>query len=316
MNIQTSEIVDAVIVGGGPAGLSAAVALARFRRSVVVVDAGEQRNLPAASIHNFLTRDGMSPADFLVVGRAEARSFGARVVDGAVTAITRSAEGFRMELTDGSALTARRVLVATGLVDELPDVEGLRERWGRDVIHCPFCHGWEVRGQRVGILATGPGALVQAQMFRQLTDDLTVFTNTATFRDVELEPLRARGIAIVDGVVRSLRIADDRLSGVVFADGMSSPVEAIVVGAPVRSQAEVLASLGVVTSPHPHGDWVESEAFGATVDGVWLAGNVTDPSATVIAAAAAGLAAGAALNADLIAEEVARALEAYRAGQP
>ncbi|CAN5387344.1 NAD(P)/FAD-dependent oxidoreductase [soil metagenome] len=312
MQIETSATHD-VIIGGGPAGLSAAVALARFRRSVAVVDAEEQRNLPASGIHNFLTREGISPTEFLAAGRAEAAGFGARFVDGSVATIRRSDAGFRVELADGSVLAVRRVLVATGLVDELPEIDGLRERWGRDVIHCPYCHGWEVRGRKIGIIATGPGALVQAQMFRQLTDDLTVFTNGVKFTADDLEPLNARAIKVIDGVVHSLRIADDRLAGVVFAEGGTAPAETIVIGAPVRARADVLSALGLVTSPHPQGDWVESEPSGATVDGVWLAGNVTDASATVVSAAAAGLAAAAALNNDLLAEEVTEALRAYRA---
>src|SRR5215213_5301947 len=167
---------DALIIGGGAAGLSAAVALARSRRSVLVVDAGQPRNAPADGVHNYLGREGTPPAALLAIGRAELVGYGGEVVSATVTAARRGDDaGFRVTLDDGRELTARRLLVATGLVDELPDLPGVAERWGRDVLHCPYCHGWEARDQAIGILATGPMALHQALMWRQLSADVTVF---------------------------------------------------------------------------------------------------------------------------------------------
>jgi thioredoxin reductase len=159
---------DVVVVGGGAAGLSGALMLARARRSVVVLDAGAPRNAPAEGVHGLLARDGLPPAELLEHGRAEVRGYGGRVVAGEVAAVTRDpVGGFEVALVDGRALHARRVLVATGLVDELPAVPGLRDRWGRDVVHCPYCHGWEVRDQAIGVLATGPMSVHQALLFRQ-----------------------------------------------------------------------------------------------------------------------------------------------------
>ncbi|MEP7026675.1 MAG: NAD(P)/FAD-dependent oxidoreductase, partial [Actinomycetota bacterium] len=173
-----AEAYDVVIAGGGAAGLSGALALARARRSVLVIDAGTPRNAPAAAVHGFLSRDGMSPAELLEAGRAEVRGYGGQIVPGEVVAADRGGTGFTVTTDGGRAVGARRLLVSTGLADELPDVPGLAERWGRDVLHCPYCHGWEVRDQAVGVLASSPLAVHQALLFRQWTADLTLFLHT------------------------------------------------------------------------------------------------------------------------------------------
>jgi thioredoxin reductase len=142
---------DVIVIGGGAAGLAGATALLRSRRSVLVVDGGEPRNAPADGVHNFLTRDGTPPSELLAAGRAEVLGYGGEVVHGSVVAVD---PGFRVRLDDGRTLSARRLLVATGLADELPDVPGLAQRWGRDVLHCPYCHGWEVRDRAVGCPCT------------------------------------------------------------------------------------------------------------------------------------------------------------------
>src|SRR5689334_13038452 len=136
---------DVAVVGGGAAGLNGALMLARSRRSVAVIDAGEPRNAPAEGVHGLLGREGMPPAELLALGREEVRSYGGHVVTSRVTGAARKDDGFVLALDDGREVRARRLLVTTGLVDELPDVPGLRELWGSDVIHCPYCHGWEVR---------------------------------------------------------------------------------------------------------------------------------------------------------------------------
>ena len=191
---------DVVMVGGGAAGLSAALVLGRARRRVAVIDAGDPRNAPAAHMHGFLSRDGMPPADLLAAGRAEAAGYGVEFVAGHVVSIE---PGFAVTLEDGETLEARRLLIATGATDELPPIPGLRERWGRDFLHCPYCHGWEVRDQPLGVLGTGPGSVEHAQLIRQWTDDLIFFTHTHAITDAEREQLEARGIRVVDGEVRA-----------------------------------------------------------------------------------------------------------------
>jgi len=224
MSDTRTQAYDVVVVGGGAAGLSGALLLGRSRRSVLVIDAGEPRNAPAAGVHNFLSRDGTSPAALLEVGRSEVRGCGGQVWQGWVSAAARDRDGFAVTLDDGRVVGARRLLVTTGLRDELPDVPGVRERWGRDVLHCPYCHGWEVRDQAIGILGSGPMAVHQALLFRQWTSDVTLFVHTAPEpTPAEREQLAAREVSVVEGEVTELVVADDRLTGVRLASGRVVP---------------------------------------------------------------------------------------------
>jgi thioredoxin reductase len=311
-------VYDVVVIGGGAAGLSGALALARARRSVLVVDSGEPRNAPAGHVHNYLAREGTPPAELLATGRDEVTRYGGEIVTGRVQAAARDGAGFSVTLADGGTVRARRLLVTTGLVDELPDLPGLAERWGRDVLHCPYCHGWEVRDRRIGVLATGPMATHQAELWRQWSPRVTLLVHSVRPDAEQAERLAARGITIVDGPVAGLEVAGDKLTGVRLASGEVVALDALVVAPRFTARAEVLASLGlrpvdVEMGGHVIGSQVPAEATGATaVPGVWVAGNVADVRAQVILAAAAGLTAGAAINADLVEEETRAAVEARR----
>src|SRR4029077_20116632 len=216
---RMNENYDVVVVGGGAAGLSGAVALARSRRSVLVIDAGDPRNAPASHVHNFLTRDGAPPAEIYAAGRGEVARYGGRVETGRVTALGQDGEWFRVE-TGRRPVAARRLLVATGVRDELPDVPGLAARWGIDVLHCPYCHGWEVAGQRIGILATGPMAVHQALLFRQLSPHVTLLQHAGPAPAGELrEQLDARGIAVTGGKVEQVEAGARGLTGVRVSGG-------------------------------------------------------------------------------------------------
>ena len=308
---------DVVVVGGGAAGLNGALALARSRRSVLVIDEGTPRNAPAAHVHNFLTRDGMPPAQLYALGRAEVIRYGAEVRTGTVTTISPKAGGFEVATSDGTRVSARRLLVTTGLTDELPGVPGLTERFGRDVLHCPYCHGWEVRDQVIGVLATSVMAIHQALLFSQLSDDVTLYLNDGPEpTEEQWEQLAARGISVVLGKVEAVEITDDKLSGVRLEGGRVIPCEALVVQPVARARASFLDGLGLKAAELEingvsMGTAVQADPAGKTaVPGVWVAGNVTAPTAQVIAAAAAGLTAGAAINFDLIEEETRLAVAA------
>jgi thioredoxin reductase len=283
---------DVIVVGGGPAGLSGAVALGRALRSVLVIDAGAPRNAPATGIHNFLTRDDVPPARFLATGRAEVVKYGGEVVDGRVVA---AEPGFTVRLDDGRAYRGRRLLVTTGLGDVLPDIPGLRERWGRSVLHCPYCHGWEVRGRAIGLIGTAPVSADQALLWRQWTGDLTLFWPVADLGPLDDPRIAAAGITVVEEPVAAV---ED--TGVRLVDGRLVERDAIV--AHGRTVATPIPGLGLQTAPYPFGETIATtDPSGATtVPGVWVAGNATDPRAQVISSAAAGLAAGAAINMDLI----------------
>lgn len=316
-NVDPDVTVDVAVIGGGAAGLSAAVVLGRSRRTVAVIDAGQPRNAPADGVHGFLTRDGMSPQDLVAAGRAEVEHYGGRLIDvEAVSARQADGAGFEVGLAVGGVVRARRLVVTTGLVDDLPTVAGVRERWGRDVLHCPYCHGWEVRDQPVGVLGTGPSAFHQTMLFAQLTPDLVLFTHTAPpLSDEQAEQLAARGVRVVDGAVTGLDVTDDRLTGVQLADGSLVPRSALVIATRLTARSTVLESLGLRPTPHPTGmgEHIAADATGATeIPGVWVAGNVTDLLAQVVTSAAQGAAAAAAVNADLITEDTRKAVAAHR----
>jgi thioredoxin reductase len=316
---KVDEPYDVLVVGGGAAGLSGALALARARRSVLVIDAGEPRNAPAGHVHNYLAREGMPPAELVAAGREEVTSYGGQIVAGRVEAAARHDDDFQVTLHGGPRVRARRLLVTTGLVDELPDVPGVAERWGRDVLGCPYCHGWEVRGRRIGVLATGPLGPDQASLWRQWSPQVMLLTHHIPAPSAEdAERLAARGITIVGGPVAALEIEDDALTGVRLASAEVVALDAVVVSPWLTARAGVLRSLGLkpvdaVLNGHVIGSQIPADLTGATaVPGVWVAGNVADVRAHVIAAAAAGMNAAAAINADLIAEETRDAVAAYR----
>jgi len=300
---------DVIILGGGAAGLAAATALGRFRRSVLVIDSGEPRNAPADGVHNFLTRDGINPHELQRIGREQAEQYGVTFIDTAVTAVR---EGFAVDA--GNTYSARRLVLATGVSDQLPDIPGLAERWGRDAIHCPYCHGWEVRDRTIGILGTHAMVAHQALMFRELSDRVTVYLDPAiTLPEDDLALFAARGIEVVHGTVVSLSAVDDALSSITLADGSRHAVEALAVASRVSPRADPVAGLGLLPVEHPRGvgTHIPVDEFGATsVRGVWAAGNVSDPMAQVVTSAAQGLMVGAAVNSDIIAEHNAAALAA------
>jgi thioredoxin reductase len=305
-----NERYDVVVVGGGAAGLSAALVLGRARRRVTVVDGGAPRNAPAAHMHGFLSRDGMSPAELLAMGREEAAAYGVELVSGHVVSIK---PGFSVTLADGEALEARRLLIATGATDELPPIPGLRERWGKDFLHCPYCHGWEVRDQPLGVLATGAGSVEHAQLIRQWSDDLIFFTHTHDLEEAEREQLEARGIRVVDGEVRGLVVEDDRLRGVMLGDGRTVERTALFIRPELRPRLDgLLEHLACETDEL---GFIRVDSAGRTTfPGVWAAGNAANPRAQVITAAGEGSAAAISINADLVEEDARNARHAASEG--
>jgi thioredoxin reductase/SAM-dependent methyltransferase len=293
---------DVCVVGGSAAGLAAALQLGRQRRSVIVVDAGEPRNRPAAHMHSYLGREGLPPSELIAVGREEVRSYGGEILAGRVSRVSRTEAGdFRVELAGGHSIIARRVLAATGLVDELPDIDGLVEHWGRDVIHCPFCHGYEFRDQRIVQIVTHPMGLHTAGLFRQLSARLTmVLHDPADVDDAELDALRASGVTIVRGKVsRVVTGPDGNVAAVELVGHGAIDADAVAVGPRFRVRAEPFASLGLRPAAHPSGlgDFLETDATGATtVPGLYAAGNVTDPRQHVLQAAADGSQVGAMIS--------------------
>jgi thioredoxin reductase len=310
---------DVAVIGGGAAGLSAGLTLARAGRSVVVVDDGAQRNLPAEGIHGFLTREGLAPDELVRIGTADVRGYGGRVVAGRVaraSALTPDAPdtaAFALELEDGRGLRARRVILAAGLRDELPSIPGLRERWGRDVVHCPYCHGHEVRDTAIAVLASGPMA-AHALLVRQWSDDVTLFLDGGPAPEPrDAERLAARGIAVVPEPIAAVEVQDDAIVGLRLEDGRVVPRRTVFAVGRMVARADVAEQLGLRVADHPSGMGreVEADGFGQTgIPGVWAAGNVRDVAATVVSALDQGVRAAAHANHDLVQEDAERALAA------
>jgi thioredoxin reductase/SAM-dependent methyltransferase len=297
--IPTERHCDVCVVGGSAAGLGAALQIARQRRSVIVVDAGEARNAVAAAVHGYLGHEGLPPAELLATGREEVRSYGCEVLSGRASSVKRTDDGrLRVELASGHAIIARRVLVANGLVDVLPDIDGLGEHWGRNVIHCPFCHGYEVRDRRIVQIVTHPSGLHTAGLFRQLTDRLTIVVHDPLDAEhAKVDLLRSSGVEVVsERVARVVTGPDGRIAAVELADRRRIEADAVVVSPRFKARVEPFVLLGLRPAAHPSGlgDFVETDAIGETaVPGLYAAGNATDPSQQVSSAAADGARVGA-----------------------
>lgn len=295
---------DVAILGGSAAGLAAGLQLGRQRRSVIVVDSGSPRNAPAEAMHGYLGYEGASPTDLIRKGQAEVRSYGGEVLAGQANAVTKLGESkFRVDLLGGNSIVARRVLAATGLIDELPAIDGVADHWGHDVIHCPFCHGYEIRDLPTVQIVTHAMGLHSALLFRQLTSELTVVLHDWSEDRPDLEALQRAGIRVLVKNVERLRTdPNGRVCGVELSDGNHIAAKAVVVTPRIRARAEIFIPAGLQTSQHPagFGDYLITGDDGQTeVAGIYAAGNVTDPSHQVLNAAADGSRVGAMISFDL-----------------
>lgn len=331
---MTDTTWDAIVIGGGAAGLSAAQALGRSLRRTLVLDGGEPRNRFAAHMHNVLGLDGTPPLELLTRGRAEAEAYGVEFRTATVRAV-RDAGGdgdgdggspgvgaplapggsVSIELDSGAVLRTRALIVATGVTDALPEIPGLAERWGQSVLHCPYCHGWEVRGQRIAVVTTAPIGLHQAKLLRQWSDDVTVFTaglvgpDGASALDAGTErAMLARGMRLVPTPVAEVLASGAQVTGVRTADGREYGVDAIFTGFTMVPQDAFLSGIPLQRTETPMGVCIAVDPMQRTSHPrIWAAGNVVSPAASVPLAMGAGNMAGAAANAALVDEDYALA---------
>ncbi|MGV9455978.1 NAD(P)/FAD-dependent oxidoreductase [Streptomyces sp. NPDC003635] len=296
-----TETYEVIVIGGGAAGLSAALVLGRARRRTLVVDAGEPRNAPSAHMQGYLSRDGMSPAEFLAIGREEIARYDVELVRDRAVDVT---EGFTVTLESGRTVHARRLVIATGLKDELPNVPGLAERFGRDALHCPYCHGWEVRDQAFGVLATSPLSVHQALMVSQWSKDVTLFLHEVDESELSADDVRrlaVAGVDVVPGPVAEVLVEEDRLTGVRLSDGSTHAREVLFVAPRAVPRTDLLQRLGAELTETPFGSYPVVDPTGLTsVPGVWAAGNAAGFAEQVVNAAAGGYRAGATINGELL----------------
>ncbi|MFH9263096.1 NAD(P)/FAD-dependent oxidoreductase [Streptomyces sp. NPDC017546] len=309
-NTRTSY--DVIVIGGGAGGLNAALVLARARRTVAVVDAGEPRNAPSAHMHSFLSRDGVPPLTVLEVGRAEIARYGAVHVDGRVDQVEAAETGgYVVRLAGGATLDARHVVLATGLHDELPDLPGVRAMWGQDVHFCPYCHGYEVRDQPIVVLGVHPASPGQALLLRQWSSHITYVPHGRPLTDEERERMDARGVEVAEGTVSTLLAKDGRLNAVELTDGRTLECAGVFLFPTMTPNDGAFDGLGCEKNEQ---GWLVTDRAGRTSrPGLWAVGNVVDSRAQAVTAAGMGAAAAFALNHDLVDEEIERALVEHRA---
>ena len=284
---------DVVIVGGGPAGLSAALALGRARKRVLLCDAGPRRNAAAVHIHNFVTRDGTPPEEFRRIGRQQLAAYpNVEIRDTGVTSIGGGRGGFEVAL-DGGTVIARRILLCTGMIDEMVDLPGFRELWGHAIVQCPYCHGWEARDQRWGYIvlpANTAHATMFAQQLRGWTRDVTVFTQGL----IDAEPLRATGIR-----VETASLTRVTKGAVELATG-SLPID-LLFAHPAQRQVPVVAALGLELEDGLVK--VEPMRKETSMPGIFAAGDLSTRAQGALFAAAAGTQAATVINLELTIEQ-------------
>ena len=289
---------DVIIAGGSFAGLSAAMQLARARRRVLVLDTGRPRNRFAPASHGFFGHDGKAPAEMVASARAQVLAYPAAELrhDEAVHA-SQAAGGFEVQLASGTTVRAQRLVLATGVVDELADLPGLRERWGRSVLHCPYCHGYEVAGGRLGILAIGEASLHQALLLPDWSSDVTLFTNGAFEPDQEQRAaLGARGVRIDPRRVLEVVGEGERLAGVRVggsAGGSVVALDALFTGSKTRMASPLAEQLGCELEEGPFGPVIRTDAWKETsVRHVYAAGDIARVPHNATWASADGVTAG------------------------
>ncbi|GAA2070976.1 NAD(P)/FAD-dependent oxidoreductase [Microbacterium hatanonis] len=305
----SGELWDVIIIGGGAAGLSAALILARARRRVLVLDAHQPRNRFAPHMHGVLSRDGYSPLALVSDGYREVRAVDGVIENARVVETRATADGFEVVTDSGARAAGRRLIVATGTRDQLPDVPGLAEQWGRGVVACPYCDGYEASGTAIGVLAGSVMGLHVAHMLRAYSDDITLFTSLAgQIPDEERMLLEERGMRIEDRAVTHVVTDGDTLTGLGLADGTIAPVDVVFAQPTPTALDEPLRQLGVTQTETPIGAWTAVDGFGRTsVDGVFAVGNSGIPNALVPIAMGSGAMAALTINGELVAEEVAAA---------
>lgn len=297
------DMYDVIVVGGGAAGLSAALILGRARRRALVIDAGEPRNAPSHESHSFFTRDGAPPRELVRIGREQAAAYGVEVREGRATDASRLEDGsFEVTLEDGERVCARRLLLATGVVDELPDIPGFAERWGKSVLHCPYCHGWEIRDQPFAILVNGPGTLDFVALLHGWSRDLTVCTNGPAELDDETRAKLARhGVPVREEPIAALEGPGEALERVVFAQGEPLACAALFHRPDQRPAGDLAHRLGCAR--RDDGMLQLDMMYQSSVPGVYIAGDLTRRMQQVGAAAAQGAHAAAGINHALLMEE-------------
>ena len=293
---------DAIIIGGSFAGLSAALYIARARRTVCIIDTGSPRNRFAAHSHGFFTQDGSEPGAMIATARSQVAAYPtATFVDGQAVTAASEPDGFSVRLATGEALQSTRLVLAFGISDELPAIPGLAERWGRSVLHCPYCHGYEFSGRRLGVLNVSPMSVHQAMLIAEWGPTTLYLNGASEPDDASLAQLKKRGVAVEPAAVVALHGDDAHLSAIELTDGRTSPVDALYLGPRTRLNSDIAQQLGCELDEGRFGSIIRTDGTRmTTVSGVYAAGDITRDAHSVTWASADGVTAGLAVHRSLI----------------
>ncbi|WP_134091593.1 NAD(P)/FAD-dependent oxidoreductase [Olivibacter sp. XZL3] len=294
------KIFDVIIIGGSYAGLSAAMALGRSLRSTLVIDSGQPCNRQTPHSHNFLTQDGKRPAEIALTGRRQVEQYpSVQFHDGLAVLGTQKNGGFEITVGSGASFWGKKLLFASGIKDEMPDIPGFAACWGISVVHCPYCHGYEFRNRKTGLMANGERALHMASLIRNLTADLTIFTNgDADFTDDQLHRLKARQIAIIEQPVSEILHQNGHLDSLLLQDGNMLELDALYASVPFVQHCPIPESLGCILTEQGH---IQVDQLQKTsVTGVFACGDNVSPMRSVANAVASGNFTGAIINKELV----------------
>ena len=293
---------DAIIIGGSFAGLSAAMYIARARRSVCVIDTGLPRNRFAAQSHGVFAQDGSAPGAMLATARSQVAAYPTvTFIAGEAAGAAREADGFSVRLATGEAIESARLVLAFGLSDELPAIPGLAERWGHSVLHCPYCHGYEFSGQRLGVLNVSPMSVHQAMLIAEWGPTTFYLNGASAPDDDSLARLQQRGVAIEPTPVSAVHGDGPQLSAIELADGRMSGVDALFLGPRSRLNSGIAQQLGCAMDEAPFGPIIRTDPQKmTTVPGVYAAGDITRGAHSVTWACADGVMAAVAVHRSLV----------------
>ncbi len=300
MKEKKDRIWDVIIIGAGPAGCNAALVLARVRRKVLIIDNGKPRNMRSQGMHNFLSRDGMLPLEFLKLVHAEMEKYSIQHICGeAVTAKRLEHHGFSITDSNGDKHLCRRLLLATGVTDEIPDIPGMADLWGHGVYHCPFCDGFELCDKNIGLYAKRYNGFGMALALRELSAGITLFTDGRGYLSAsQQEMLTARGIKICRTKIRELKCSDDHLTCVELVTGEAVPCDAVFVHHGHRANNSLLSQLGArITSK---GAAITNRKQACSIPGLYVAGDAAIDMHFVVVAAAEGAKAAVSIHDDLL----------------
>jgi thioredoxin reductase len=300
------SVYDVVVVGAGSAGLSAALALGRSRRKVLVLNGGNPRNTPARASHNFFTRDGTPPIELMTLGLEQLKPYNIDVRSCNAESIEKIKDAFEITLDNGERTSSRKIILATCVVDVLPDIPGFHELWGKTIHHCPYCHGWEVRDRPLAVIVQGGLGYLFAVMIRHWSKDVVVCSNgEAGFSDEQRQELERLNLKLIETPIRHLEVESEQLKAIVFTDGTRLEREHIFMRPPHQQRSPLARQLGCIMSDDDL--YVKVNSSGETsVSGIYAAGDMTGQMQAVSQAVASGTMVGAMLNHGLVFEDASR----------